>query len=179
MSSASNPIDPSILRQLSDLRVSSPNILFFIARSKNANIVVYEANVKDGKLDPKDPVTVYWLDIDPEYVKKNRAKGVMTDRSELNTLEKQFAYGLSSESAGNGKYKISLVAFKERPVYVDYDSASNKLTCQMQINGSMSDLYRVFINATDRMIGLPKVNFVELTGVDGSGNGIQEKIIQK
>ena len=173
------PVDSAILTQLSGLRSSSPNILFFISRSKNANIVVYEANLKDGKLDPKDPVLVYWLDIDPEYVKKNRSKGINTDRSELNMVEKQFAYGLSSESLGNGKYKISLVAFKERPVIVEFDAATNKLSCQMQINGSMVDLYRVYINATDRMIGLPKVNYVELTGSDTNGNALSEKIIPK
>jgi hypothetical protein len=179
MSSAGSPVDPSILRQLTDLRSSSPNILFFISRSKNLNIVVYEANIKNGQLDPKEPVLVYWLDIDPEYVKKNRAKGITSDRSELNTIEKQFAYGLSSEALGNGKYKISLVAFKERPVHVEFDSASNHVICRMEINGNLVDLYRVYINATDRMIGLPKVNYVELTGADQSGNAVQEKIIAK
>ena len=50
-------------------------MIFYIARSKNENIVVYDGNMKEGTgtLDEKNPVKVYWLDIDPEYVKKNRS----------------------------------------------------------------------------------------------------------
>jgi hypothetical protein len=44
-------------------------------------------------LDSKKPVDVYWMDVDPEYQKKARAKGITTDKSELNMVEKQFAYG--------------------------------------------------------------------------------------
>ena len=71
-------------------RKERPNILFIIERSKNMNIVVYEADVKDGKLDPKEPVKAFWLDIDPEYVKR---AGEKSDKVELSMVEWSMAYG--------------------------------------------------------------------------------------
>jgi hypothetical protein len=39
-----------------------PAHLFTIERSKNANLVVYDARLTDsGELDPKSAVVVYWL----------------------------------------------------------------------------------------------------------------------
>jgi hypothetical protein len=36
--------------------------LFIVERSKNANVVHYDARLTaDGKLDPKEPVTAYWV----------------------------------------------------------------------------------------------------------------------
>ena len=36
--------------------------LFVIERSKNANVVQYDARLTaDGVLDPKEPVKVYWI----------------------------------------------------------------------------------------------------------------------
>lgn len=167
--------------QIDDLRKSNPNILFIIGRSKNKNIVVYEANLKNNELDPTNPVIVYWLDLDPEYVKANRAKGIMTDREELNMIEKKFAYGLSSEPVAGkpGTYKVILVAFKDRPVIVSFDKENNKLQCEMQIKGEMCQLGKVFIDATDRMIGLPKVNHVDVSGINSKGEFVTERIIPK
>jgi len=115
------------------LRASNPNILFIISRSKNGNLVVYEAKLTNGQLDPNNPVEVYWMDVDPEYVQKRIKAGKTSDRTELNTLEKQFAYGLSSESLGGGRYKITLVALKERPVVVFVENGKPKAL--MTING--------------------------------------------
>ena len=39
----------------------TPNRLFHIARSLNRNLVCYDANQANGKLDTKEPVKVYWL----------------------------------------------------------------------------------------------------------------------
>ena len=45
-----------------------PDILLVIVRSKNKNIVVYEANIENGTLDSKKPIDSYWLDIDVSAV---------------------------------------------------------------------------------------------------------------
>lgn len=181
MSSAHN-------QQLTELRskYNSPHILFFISRSKNANIVVYEGKLDSatGQLDSKNPVIVYWLDIDPAYVKKNRSKGITSDRSELNTLENNFAYGLSSkpysgnETKNNNGYKVELVALPSRAVYV-YTENNNGQTivkAYMIINGKPANIQRIYVKSTDRMIGLPKVDYVEVEGVYDDGSKAYEKI---
>lgn len=35
--------------------------LFHIARSVNKNLVCYDVNLRDGKLDTHDPLNVYWV----------------------------------------------------------------------------------------------------------------------
>ena len=44
----------------------TPNRLFHIARSLNRNLVCYDANQANGKLDTKEPVKVYWLNREKE-----------------------------------------------------------------------------------------------------------------
>ena len=115
--------------QLSELRAASPNVLFVIGRSKNLNIVVYEAKLAgSGELDSKEPVVVYWLDLDPAYQKQKRDKGVTSDRLELNYIEKTLAYGLSSQpdSGRPGHHTVHLVAFKTRAVDVYFDRAKGR-----------------------------------------------------
>lgn len=160
-------------QQLQSLRTkyNAPRILFYIARSKNENIVVYEANVQNGALDSKQPVLVYWLDIDPEYVKKNRAKGITTDKSELNTLENNFAYGVSFEAYSGVEtrniqgYKVKLVALPARIVYVYTTTDSSGavvVKATMYINKRVAFIERIYVKSTDRMIGLPKVDYAEV-----------------
>ena len=57
--------------------------LFIIERSKNANVVHYDARLTaDGELDPKEPVIAYWV----KLTKDGR-------REELSWIEKKKAYG--------------------------------------------------------------------------------------
>lgn len=78
---------------LADMQKENPNLLFIIERSKNKNVVCYAAKMKGGQIDPDDPIEAYWMDIDPEYVKAARAKGVTSDRVELGVMESKLAYG--------------------------------------------------------------------------------------
>jgi Domain of unknown function (DUF4833) len=186
--------------QLSQLRSVSPNILFIIARSKNANIVVYEAKMvgavsgsggasssssggraAEPQLDSSEPVIVYWLDIDPAYQKENRRKGVMSDRSELGSVEKRFAYGLSSQPmpGKTGSYAVKLVAFPDRVVVVRYDATLHRPVAFMQINGRQCQLERIYVSATDNFIGLPTVHYVDVTGIDDSGQHVTERITKQ
>ena len=53
--------------------------LFIIERSKNANVVHYDARLTaDGKLDPKEPVIAYWVLL----AKDGRREKLKLDREE-------------------------------------------------------------------------------------------------
>ncbi len=63
-----------------------PTHLFIIARSKNANIVVYDAKRGPaGDLDPSEPVVAYWL-----------LNGEPDKREELSRIERERATGSTS-----------------------------------------------------------------------------------
>lgn len=49
----------------------TPDRLFHIARSLNRNLVCYDANQTNGKLDTKEPIKVYWLNREMEPGKTN------------------------------------------------------------------------------------------------------------
>lgn len=168
-----------MLTQLEGLRKESPNVLFFIARSKNLNIVVYEAKQSNGVLDTSEPVTVYWLDIDPEYRKKARSSGKMDDRVELGMIEKKMAYGVSSTPFDGhpGEFMASLVAFPTRAVRVFIDPTTKKPRAQMQINKQQVDLVRIYVEAKENFIGLPSVVHVDVTGIDANGQLVTERIM--
>src|SRR5471030_1688469 len=68
----------------------SINRLFFVQRSSNINTIIYELNDKGGKLDPENPIHVYWL----RYAEKGQAE-------ELNYIQRKFAYGLTTKPTGN------------------------------------------------------------------------------
>ena len=166
--------------QLAELRRTSPNILFVIGRSKNLNIVVYEAKLAASgtEVDSKEPVTVYWLDLDPAYQKQKRDKGVASDRLELNYIEKTMAYGLSSQPHASkaGHHTVQLVAFSKRAVDVYFDSAKGRAVAMIEINGVQCELLRIFVSATDSWTGLPKVQHVDVIGLDAQGKQVTERI---
>ena len=165
--------------QLASLRQSSPHILFVIGRSKNLNIVVYEAKLASGggELDSKEPVIVYWLDLDPAYQKQKRDKGVTSDRLELNFIEKTMAYGLSSapNPAKPGHHTVHLVAFSKRAVDVYFDQAKGRAVAMIEINGQQCELIRIFVSATESWTG-PKVQHVDVIGLDQQGQQVTERI---
>ena len=184
-SSSSSSVSVDGAAQLTRLRASSPNVLFVIARSKNLNIVVYEARVGgDGHLDSAEPVTVYWLDIDPEYQKANRAKGIASDRVELGAIERRMAYGLSSSAVPGqpGAFHVRLVAFPERVVTVSVEAGagggSARPVARMLINGSQCVLERIFVQASEHWLNpLPTVQHVDVSGLDKHGRRCTERIV--
>lgn len=146
------------------------DIVFIIERSKNKNVVCYSAkraNAGESKLDETEPMVAYWLDIDPEYVAKARAAGKMDDRVDLNVFENQFAYGLAAEPAGGrpGAYEVHLVALPSRTLEL-YLKDDGKAAARMVISGRACNMFKIYVDSTDRWVGPPKVNWVELHGVD-------------
>src|SRR5260370_28628112 len=80
--------------------------LFTIERNTNANVVHYEARLKDGKIDPHEPVVAYWI----MAAEDGR-------RQELNLIEKLKAYGFSihPESVPES-YRMVIVSDKNKEI---------------------------------------------------------------
>jgi hypothetical protein len=128
--------------------------LFRIERSKNANIIQYDAQVRpDGKLDSKKPVVAYWVRLAEQgQVKK------------LSWVQRTFAYGFKADldddlesvtlkmAAGIGKL-VKIKRFGEH-----YKATIN-------IDGKPSRLDRVYIDASGKGLFVT-VNFIELYGFD-------------
>jgi hypothetical protein len=139
--------------------------LFIIERSKNANVVHYDAQLTGGgEIDLNEPVIAYWIML-------------ATDghREELNWIEKKKAYGFSVKPEASVKgYKMTIVAVPDHPITIR--KVGDAVRAELVIEGRPSIFEKMYINATDRLIG-PKVHYVELYGKDlKTGEKRYEKI---
>lgn len=142
--------------------------LFIIERSKNANVVHYDAQLTaDGKLDPNEPVIAYWILLAQDG-----------QREELDWIEKKMAYGFHVTPDPSVKgYKMTLVSVPEGTITVRKEG--NAVRAERDIDGHPAVLEKIYISATDGLFG-PKVHYIELYGKDiKTGEKRYQKIVNK
>ena len=142
--------------------------LFIIERSKNANVVHYDARITDdGKLDPKEPVIAYWVVLAEDG-----------RREKLNWIEKKKAYGftIKPDPSVNG-YKMTLVAAPKQRITVKKEK--DAVRAEAVIDGRPAVLVKMYINASDGLTG-PKVQYIEVYGKDlQTGEQRREEMVPK
>lgn len=142
--------------------------LFLIERSKNANVVHYDARLTpQGRLDPGEPVIVYWILLSEDG-----------RREPLNWIERQKAYGFKIKAEKRGQvYRMRLMAYPEREIKVYHNET--RVVAEMRIDGYPALLERIYIASTEGR-SLPTVRYVELFGRDLNSNEERyEKIVPK
>jgi hypothetical protein len=144
----------------------SPNRLFYIQRSSNANTVVYDANLLSNKtLHPKDPVHTYWI----RY-------GERGQREELTTIQRTLAYGLYTDriKTESNAFEGYFLAYRKRKFIVRMDGRGNPIAL-FPINGKLQVLKRVYVSVDESNM-MPSVNYIELFGKDqATGKDVYEK----
>jgi hypothetical protein len=143
-----------------------PEHLFVIERSKNANIVVYDANHRPaGDFAASKPVVAYWL--------LNGEKG---KREELNAVEWQRAYGFDVMPGDNpGTFAIVFNADRKRCLTLRILNKCPVLTGP--IDGHNGIFHKMFVQSNESFI-LPKVEYVEFFGEDvTTSQPLHEKFI--
>ncbi|RRB04468.1 DUF4833 domain-containing protein [Larkinella rosea] len=134
----------------------APNRLFYIQRSNNTNTVIYEANVTANRqLDADDPVNVYWI----RYAEHGQ-------RESLSLFQWKMAYGYKHKAVNHSEnhFEIYLNAFKKRTIWVDFQQG--KPMALTTINGRKACLQKVFVQIEPGSGLIPKVQYVELFGID-------------
>jgi hypothetical protein len=186
----------------SRFRGDTVNTVMVIERNKNQNVVCYEA-ITDKKAaleKPKKALVGYWMDIDPEYVAKMRAKGVEDDRAELSMIECKFAYGyecgplkkvndipedlpgLSTEALS-----VSFVAISDRSMQLRWRNSDGApvLVTVLRAEGkepTICILERVWVQSTEpkHFYNMPTVEYVDLFGTTVEGDEkVTEHVVSK
>ena len=142
----------------------TPERLFYIARSLNRNLVCYDANLQEGKLDLEEPIEVYWL---------NR-----TDRpgytNGLNFIQRKMAYGYKVKQKGNDVCQVTLSAY---PRDITIRKTGDSYQAFVDINGSPARLVSLFVQLKPN--SSINVDYVELQGYSVStGKRVTERIHQ-
>jgi|LQYC01.1.fsa_nt_gi hypothetical protein len=128
--------------------------LFKIERSKNANIVQYDAQVTpDGKLYQKEPVIVYWIRLAEDGRKR-----------ELSFIQRKFSYGIRTKyDPVSNSAIVEIAAARSRSIKV-YE-VEGVYRGETRINGQPAFLERIFVTSSKHGL-LPKGNSIELFGKD-------------
>lgn len=145
---------------------SEPDQVFYIERSSNSSTVIYCAKMKDGKLDPSEPVTAYW--------RWYRVDGHIKP---LNFAERMFAYGIKSvkHNGPNGAYSFKIAAMPERTLYIGLD-AQGKPEVFGKIGERWVKLVYIYLEVDDHGL-MPDVPELDLFGIDrATGKAVREHI---
>lgn len=140
--------------------------LFTIQRSKNVNIVQYDAQLTpEGKLDPKEPVIAYWIMLAEDGRKQ-----------ELMWIEKEMAYGFKARYEAEGDFAIlDMVADIRRTVKI-YETGG-KYRAETLIDGNLAFVEKIYVKSIENGT-LPRVEYVELSGQDiETGDDRYEKLV--
>jgi len=140
--------------------------LFRITRNKNNNIVCYDVQLKDGKLDDRAPVSVYWI-IPSENNKLE----------ELNFIERTKAYGVSVEKTyGRDSVDIRLKAGKG---ILRVTTRGNRWVALATVDSREVALDSVHVMAEESGL-TPTVKWVEVFGLDpATGESVRQKILKQ
>jgi uncharacterized protein DUF4833 len=127
--------------------------LFTIERNTNANVVHYEARLKDGKIDPHQPVVAYWI----MAAEDGR-------RQELNLIEKIKAFGFNIHPDGVPEsYRMVIVSDKKKEIRVL--RVGNSVRAEVNIGACNAALQKIFISShRSFLLGLP--DYAEMQGTD-------------
>jgi hypothetical protein len=128
--------------------------LFKIERSKNANIVQYDVQMKaDGKLNPKKPVVAYWVRLARDGRKED-----------LKWVEKRFAYGFTTKyDAKTNTATMDMAAKINRKIKVL--EVKGEYRAETTIDGRLAFLDKIFISSKGKGMST-KVKYMELFGKD-------------
>lgn len=131
-----------------------PNCLFFIERSTNKNIVIYESNFDEfGYLISEDPIKISWI--------MNEKNG---EREKLSYIERKLAYGIKVIKLKNNKHKIILTADKSRDFILEQIKPYQaKITST--INDTIIRVNSLYIELNKESTW-PKVDYIILSGIE-------------
>lgn len=139
-----------------------------LTRNKNQNFVCYQASLQRGGryLAAKDPINVFWMDIEPSYQAAARKAGRTHDRCALNWIERKQAYGVTAvrrcgSAAQPTEFAISVAALPKRAFALRVVDGEPRLIGT--IAGQRGVLQRVHVNEVEGFM-VPTVVSVFLVG---------------
>lgn len=151
--------------------------LFYIERNKNKNRVYYTVQLDQYCLIiEKEPIDAYWLMLEKGPDKKEK----------LNMIERKMAYGIGEQKINADKkevhFKLKASNLDKKKFKAIAGQGKDK-KCKGQ--GMMffdkdkkwAQLKKIYVFAKDRLIGLPDVKYVDITGVLPDGSEIKERIV--
>lgn len=132
-----------------------PGLLFYIQRDPDINTVCYAVRLTDqGVLNLKDPIDIFWI----RYAQDG-------SRKKLNSIQREFGYGLSYKIVKADSILITAVAFPSRMMHL-VKNQQQAYVVRMKINDQICDLKRVYVRITGGSALAPEIEYIEFFGVN-------------
>ena len=137
--------------------------LFHFERSTNRNYICYDVNLKDGKLNLKEPVHPYWIRAEEGGEKK-----------ELSFLQFKFAFGYKVESTKANEATIHLSPYKNLPIRIC--KRNGKWVALVKMEGQEMVVSKFFAQMKGESL---TCLYVDVTGTTANGNTVTKRINNK
>lgn len=146
---------------------NEPRQLFYLQRDPDTNTVIYQLNTLKGRIDPDNPINVFWI---------RYAEG--DERKPLNYIQRTMAFGMTHRALENGDFELKLVSYKDLALRLSRDEKSGKYVVYTQIAGTLAILDRIYVRVDGGSTLNPNIEYFELSGRDASsGRVISERMI--
>lgn len=129
------------------------NQIFYVQRSLNSNTIIYAARLDaEGRLDPSQPVDVYWRRYNDEG-----------ERKELSGIERSLAFGVKFAAVAGkpGSFNVRVVSYPNRPALLRIVDGEARL--EAKVAGQPSRLDHAYLEV-DESGSVPSVTRVDLYG---------------
>lgn len=148
----------TVLALLTSMSTWAQDRIFHVSRNLNRNIICYDVQLKNGKLDMSEPLNVYWYNIEHNPVTTNG----------LSFIQRTMAYGYSVEKKGDNEVTVKLKAYKKRPLRIC--KQGGKWVGITTINGKECILKEIYAHCPSKT----SCDYMELRGKAVNG-GTDEK----
>jgi tRNA(Ile2) C34 agmatinyltransferase TiaS len=139
--------------------------LFKIERSRDADVVIYEANLmEDGSLNQKNPIIIYW--------KKFTTNG---KTEPLTKVQNSLSYGLKFLEVTSNETEFQLMAFEQSMTL--RKNAKGDYKVYSRIGNQEMEVERIYVWFSNKSYWFPKVGRVELYTKTANTPEILAKVI--
>jgi hypothetical protein len=145
-------LGPSVILQAEGFG-NRENILFKIERSRDADVIHYEANLlDDGTLNVENPIRIYWL----KHTKNGKT-------APLTKVQQGLAYGLKILEVTQEKVEFQFVSFDQHMTLRKNENGNYRVSTQ--IKGLVVEVERIYVRFSGGSYWFPKIGQVEIYAI--------------
>lgn len=134
--------------------------LFYFERSTNDNIVCYDVNQKDGKLDVKKPMEIYWTKLDSPHLRG----------ADINFLDRT-AFGIKRKKISTSELVFEIKASSKKTFTLC--RRQGKWMAVTQIAGHEAQVVRMYV----KMKSALSAEYLDIFGKDlATGQNLRERL---
>jgi phosphatidylglycerophosphate synthase len=142
------------------------NQLFYLQRDPNANTIVCQLNLdSEGMPNQKTPINVFWI----RYAEGGK-------RTELNFVQRKFAYGMTSKQISADKHELKFVSYGKYPMYL-MRGKDKKYHVFSKVANRQAILNSIYVHIDGGTFWVPNIVYVEFKATDpDTGEQLTERI---